>query len=265
MTHPENTKELAGKVALVTGGGSGIGEAIARALAGAGAAVAVSGRRREVLDSVVSSLEQAGASALAVPGDVASPRDAAAMVKRTVAELGGLHVLVNNAGIVRGGAIERMTEEDIDAVIDIDLKGPIHTLRAALPHLAAHGKGEGASVINISSSVSQTVVGNTSVYSAAKAGLDQLTRCLALDLADRGVRVNAICPGIVETPIFETVMSAPAARRYLRSAAKVTPLGRPGRPEDIAELALFLASPRSQWMTGSVLTLDGGISLAGNV
>lgn len=265
MTHAETTKELAGKVALVTGGGTGIGEAIARALAMAGAAVAVSGRRQEILDAVVLSLETWGARALAVPGDVASPGDARAMVDRTVTELGALHVLVNNAGIVRGGPLERMTEDDIDAVIDIDLKGPIHVLRAALPHLAAHAEIGGASVINISSSVTQTVVGKTSVYSAAKAGLDQLTRCLALDLADRNIRVNAICPGIVETPIFETVMSPAAAKRYLRSAAGNTPLGRPGRPVDIAELALFLASPRSEWMTGSVLTLDGGISLAGNV
>ena len=136
---------------------------------------------------------------------------------------------------------------------------------AALPHLVAHAETGGASVINISSSVTQTVVGNFSVYSAAKAGLDQLTRCLALDLADRHVRVNAICPGVVETPIFETVMPPAAAKRYLRSASKNTPLGRAGLPLDIAELALFLASPRSEWMTGSVITLDGGISLAGNV
>jgi len=258
-------KELDGKTALVTGGGSGIGEGIARALAAEGAAVAISGRRRDVLDAVVASIEEVGGRAMAISGDVADPEGARHMVEATVENLGALHILVNNAGIARGGPVQGMSNEDIDAVIDIDLKGPIHVLRAALPHLEKHREGDGASVINISSSVTQTVLKNFSVYSAAKAGIDQLTRCLALDLAAQRIRVNAICPGIVDTPIFQTVMPEAAAKRFIASAAGVTPLGRPGHPADIARLALFLASPRSEWMTGSILTLDGGVSLAGNV
>lgn len=257
--------QLEGKVALVTGGGSGIGEGIARAMAREGAAVVISGRRLEPLGSVVEAIEAEGGQALAVAGDVAVAGDAAAMVERTVEAYGGLHVLVNNAGIARGGPVEGMPEADIDAVIDIDLKGPVHMVRAALPHLEAQGLDGGASVINISSSVTQTVVGNYSIYSAAKAGLDQLTRCWGLDFAPKGIRVNAICPGIVDTPIFETVMSAAAARRFVKSSAKTTPLGRPGQPADVAGLALYLASEQSAWMTGAILTLDGGLSLAGNV
>lgn len=259
------SRELENKVALVTGGGSGIGEGITRALAAAGAAVAISGRRQETLGAVVSDLRGSGARALAVVGDVQSPTDAARMVEATVAEWGSLHILVNNAGIARGGPIDQMSEADIDATIDIDLKGPMHMIRAALPQLREHREGDGAAVINISSSVTQTVLRNYSVYSAAKAGLDQLTRCLALDLAADRVRINAICPGIVDTPIFETVMPEAAARRFVRSAGSSTPLGRAGQPADIAELALYLASARSGWMTGSILTLDGGISLAGAI
>lgn len=257
--------ELADKVALVTGGGSGIGEGIARRLARAGAAVAISGRRPDTLETVATSIASAGGQALAVPGDVRKPSDLARMVDETVQAFGALHILVNNAGIARGGPLAAMSDDDIEATIDIDLKGPIHALRAALPQLRRHKDAGGASVINISSSVTQAVLKDYSVYSAAKAGLDQLTRCWALDFANERIRVNAICPGIVETPIFETVMSEGDAMKFLRSSASTTPLGRVGTPTDIAELALFLASDKSAWMTGSVITLDGGISLAGNV
>ncbi len=253
---------LAGRVALVTGGGSGIGQAIAATLAASGSRVAISGRRREVLDAAVAAIADDGGEALAVAGDVARRQDAARMVAETVAVWGGLHVLVNNAGVAPVGPLAQMADADIDAVVDIDLKGPIHVTRAALPHLRSHRDDGGAAVINISSSVTQSVVVNTSVYSAAKAGVDQLTRCWALELAPDRVRCNAICPGIVDTPILRARMPAAAAERFLRQAARLTPLGRPGRPDDIAALALYLAGPESEWMTGAVITLDGGISLA---
>ncbi len=258
-------RQLEGKAALVTGGGSGIGAAIAGALAGAGAAVALAGRRREVVEEQAAAIRAAGGEALAVVGDVALPAAAARLVEEAVAAFGGLHVLVNNAGVARGGPLAEMADADIEAVIDIDLKGPIYVTRAALPHLARHRETGGASVINISSSVTRTVLGNFSVYSAAKAGLDQLTRCWALDFAPDRVRCNAILPGVVETPIFETMMPADAVDGFLAGIADTTPLGRPGRPEDIARLALLLAGGSSEWMTGALLTLDGGISLAGNV
>lgn len=257
--------ELGRKVALVTGGGSGIGEGIARRLAHAGAAVAISGRRKKPLERVAADIAEVGGRALPVTGDVRQPDDVRRMVAETVSAFGALHILVNNAGIARGGPVAAMSDDDIEAVIDIDLKGPIHAMRAALPHLRRHKNDGGASVINISSSVTQSVLTNYSVYSAAKAGLDQLTRCWGLELASERIRVNGICPGIVDTPIFETVMSQGDAMSFIRSSASSTPLGRVGTPRDIAELALFLASDKGEWMTGSIVTMDGGISLAGNV
>lgn len=266
MTTQSGVSSLAGKVALVSGGGSGIGEAIARMLVAEGAAVVITGRRREVLDRVVASLaSDLGGQALAVAGDVAHPEDCQRMVETAVEELGGLHILVNNAGIAEGGAVEDHGDAAIDALIDIDLKGPIHLLRAALPYLRLHRDSGGASVLNISSSVASTVLSNRSVYSAAKAGLDQLTRCWALDLAADRIRVNAIAPGIVDTPIFDTVMPSEQARAFVRHAADITPLGRVGHPEDIAGMARFLVSTEAEWITGVVIPVDGGISLAGDV
>lgn len=259
----DSNQQLAGRVALVTGGGSGIGRGIALALAKAGAAVAVTGRRQGPIADCVAEIEAAGGRGLAVTGDVSDPRAAHEVVAQVAAELGGLQVLVNNAGIARGGPIEGMSEADIEAVIDIDLKGPIWMLRAAMPHLAEHRDSGGASVINISSSVTVSPVPNFSVYSAAKSGVDMLTRCLARDWAELGIRVNAINPGVVETPIFETMMPADQVASMMGQIGQQTPLGRVGQPRDIARLALFLAGPQSEWMTGAVVPLDGGLSLAG--
>lgn len=249
-------------VALVTGGGSGIGRAIAHTLADAGAKVVLSGRRQDVVATVAKEIEAAGGQALAVAGDVAKPEDCRRMVAATVAAFGSLGLLVNNAGIARAGAIEQCSEEDVHALIDIDLKGPIWMIQAALGELRRQGEAGGSSIINISSSVTCQPVPNFSVYSAAKAGLDMLTRCLARDLASDRIRVNAIRPGVVATPILATMMPEKTVDRALSSFAQQTPLGRVGQPEDVARLALYLASPNAAWMTGSVLTLDGGISLA---
>lgn len=250
-------------VALITGGGSGIGLAIAHALAAAGVAVALTGRRAEVLESAIEGIRRSGGRAVAVAGDVCSSGDAARMVAETVAGLGGLHILINNAGIARGGPLDQMSAEDLDAVIDIDLKGPMHMIRAALPELRKSRDEERAAIVNISSSVTLNPAPNFSVYSAAKAGLEMLTRCLALDLAKDRIRVNAIAPGVVETPIFETMMPAKAVSRAMRQFAESTPLGRVGKPTDIARLAVFLAGPQSAWITGAIVPADGGLSLAG--
>ena len=257
MTHlPEGT------VALVTGGGSGIGKAVAQTLASAGAAVALAGRRLDVIEQAAEEIREEGGEALAVQADVAQEDDAERLVAEVVRELGALHVLVNNAGIARGGPIDDMKSQDVDAVIDVDLKGPIWMIRAALAELKRHKESGRASIINISSSVTLNVVPNFSVYTAAKAGVDALTRCLARDLAPDKIRVNAINPGVVETPIFETMMPANAVNRALRGFADQTPLGRVGRPADVAALVLHLAGSASEWMTGAVVALDGGISLA---
>ncbi|MCH9651994.1 MAG: SDR family oxidoreductase [Deltaproteobacteria bacterium] len=256
---PQGT--LQGKVALVTGGSSGIGRAIAEALVGAGASVAISGRRPAPVEKTAAELRASGGQAVGIAGDVSDPAGAQKMVTTTVEALGGLDILVNNAGIARGGPLGSMPREEIDAVVDIDLKGPIYVTQAALPHLSKNGESGGASVINISSSVTFMATRNFSVYSAAKAGLEMLTRCWALDYSADQIRFNAISPGVVETPIFETMMPAAAVAGALEQFSSATPLGRVGQPADIGHLALFLASPASAWLTGAVIPLDGGLSL----
>ena len=262
MTEPRNhSNDLTHLVALVTGGGSGIGRAIAESLAAAGAAVVVTGRRKKVVEESARAIEDRGGRARGVAGDVSRQEDAHRMVEETVEAFGGLHILVNNAGVARAGALENTSAEAVDLVIDVDLKGPIHITAAALPHLRQHKDSGGAAVINISSSVTHHPVPNFSVYSAAKAGLEMLTRCWARDWSEDRIRVNAIAPGVVETPIFETMMPKEATTRALEHFAELTPLGRVGQPADVARLALFLAQPKSSWLTGAVIPLDGGLSL----
>ncbi len=254
--HPTTTR-----CALVTGGGSGIGRAIALALARDGCRVAVAGRRLEPLESTVAEIEALGVVGVAVVGDVADPSKIATVVAAVVERLGDLHLLVNNAGIARGGPIESHAPDEIDAVIDIDLKGPIHAIRAALPHLRRHREARTAAILNISSNVTLSPLSNYSVYSAAKAGVDMLTRCLALELATDRIRVNAISPGVIETPIFDTMMAPADAQAFLASFGAQVPLGRIGAPEDIARIAVALCDPRNDWVTGVVIPVDGGSSL----
>lgn len=253
---------LAGHVALVTGGGTGIGRSIARTFLEAGAAVAIAGRRAEVLERAARELEGVGAPVVPLAGDVSNPSDAKRLVERTLAELGALHVLVNNAGVARGGPIEALSDDDVDLIVDVDLKGPIHMIRAALAALRAHREQGGASILNLGTSVTLAPIKNFSVYAAAKAGVDVLTRALALELARDRIRVNALCPGIIETPIFETMMPAREVEPVLRHFGRAVPLGRVGTPADVAALALFLVSTQGSYITGAVIPIDGGLSLA---
>jgi NAD(P)-dependent dehydrogenase (short-subunit alcohol dehydrogenase family) len=253
--------QLKGLTALITGGGTGIGRGIALLFAREGAAVAVAGRRREPLDALVAEIESAGGQALAATGDVSKPEDCQQIVMAAVTRFQSLNILVNNAGIARFGAVDLMSDGDIRSQVEINLIGPMLMTRYAIPELVK-SKARGAAILNIGTSAVNSVVKNFAVYSAAKAGLVHFTRCMALDMADERVRVNCINPGVVETPIFETMMPASRIKGMMDDFAKQTPLGRVGKPEDIAEAALFLCSPRSSWVTGSVLTVDGGISLA---
>jgi NAD(P)-dependent dehydrogenase (short-subunit alcohol dehydrogenase family) len=257
----ESMLDLEGYVALVSGGGTGIGEAIARSFARAGAAVAITGRRGVVLDRAAAAIASEGRRALAIAGDVSRRADCERMVSETVARFGRLDVLVNNAGVSRGGPLGSTSEATVHELVDVDLKGPIFLAQAALGALASSGAERRASILNISSSVTVHPVPNYSVYSAAKAGLDMLTRCWAIELAPARIRVNAILPGIVRTPVFETMLPADAIEKHLARFEQLTPLGRIGSPVDVARLALFLSSPASEWTTGAVIPLDGGLSL----
>lgn len=253
---------LDGSVALVSGGGTGIGRGIVEAFVEAGARVAIMGRRQEVLEAAADEIAADG-SVLAVPGDASNKPECQAAVGRTVEAFGSLSILVNNAGVAVQGALEEVAEKDVHAMIDIDLKGPILLTQAALAQLKKSARESGdASILNISSSVTLHALPNYSVYSAAKAALDMLTRCWARELAEHRVRSNAISPGIVDTPVFETMMPKQDIPAFLESVNEQVPLGRVGQPVDIARMAVFLSGPQSHWTTGAVIPVDGGLSLA---
>lgn len=256
--------ELNGKVVLVTGGGTGIGRGIAKAFAREGATVVVTGRRTEPLQELVSEIKSTEREALAVAGDVSKPADATRMVAETVAAFGALHILVNNAGVASFGTVDGTPDDKIDATVDINFKGPIHMAKAAVPHLRKHKDAGGSAILNISSSVTSLALKNFAVYSATKAGLDHLTRCMALDYGTDRIRVNAINPGVVDTPIFETMMPKAAVTKAMEAFVAAHPLGRLGRPEDIAEMAVFLCGPKASWITGALVPVDGGIGLGSN-
>ncbi len=259
MTTP--AKRFEGRTALITGGGSGIGLAVARALASGGCRVALGGRRRNVLEAAAAELKEQGTDCLTVAGDVAGAHGAREMVNEAAGRLDGLDILVHCAGVYRTGPLADVAGDDIDLVIDVDLKGVLFTVRAAIPHVRARAGDGGASIVAISSSVTLSPLANCSVYSAAKAGVDALTRCLAAELAADRIRVNAVLPGVVRTPIFETVMAPDEASRFLDSFGDEVPLGRIGEPDDIARAVLFLCDPENDWITGALLAVDGGLGL----
>jgi NAD(P)-dependent dehydrogenase (short-subunit alcohol dehydrogenase family) len=253
-----STPELHGRVALVTGASSGIGRATALKLAQLGCHVAVTGRRADALEPVVHEIRSAGRKAIAIAGDVRDERHATGAVERTVAELGGLTILVNNAGVIGAGPTETQTTEEWDRVLDVDLKGVFLMTRAAIPHLKGRA---GATIVNVSSVTGQRPYANLAAYCVAKAGVDMLTQCLALELAPFGVRVNAINPGVVVTNLHKATNTVPDYAAFLERSKQTHPLGFVGEPHDAAELIAFLVSDRARWITGGLHALDGGRAL----
>lgn len=260
-TGTEAASPFGGRAALVTGGGSGIGLAIARGLAWGGASVALGGRRHDVVEAAAADLRALGLTSVAVAGDVSSADGAGRLVDEAAREVGGLDILVNCAGVYRAGPLadeQAAGADPVDLVVDIDLKGVLFATRAAIPHLRAGG---GGAILNISSSLTQSPLANCSVYTAAKAGVDAMTRSLAGELAADRIRVNAVLPGVVRTPIFETIMPAEDAAAFLDGFGDEVPLGRIGEPDDIARAVVFLCDPANDWITGALLAVDGGLSL----
>ena len=245
--------DLAGRVALVTGGSRGIGRAIVEELARAGARVAVVATSAEGAESAAQAARALGVEAGAWPADVRDGARATAVAEEVLQKWGRLDLLVNNAGITRDNLLMRMADEDIDAVIDIDLKAALYWCRAVARPMT---KARSGCIVNISSIVGLMGSAGQSNYAAAKAGLFGLTRSLAKELGGRGVRVNAVAPGYIQT---DMTAGLPEAVKQ-QSLARI-PLARLGDGGDIARAVLFLASDAASYITGATLVVDGGMSL----
>jgi len=249
---------LLGKVAIITGGGKGIGRACALAMAEEGAAVAVADIDFPAAEAVVGHLTRAGSAshrAIAIEVDVARGNQVEAMVERTVKTFGRLDVLVNSAGIAYNGDAVNTPEEAWDRLIDVNLKGTWLCCKYAIPHLLANG---GGSIINIGSIASFVGLKQNAAYNASKGGVLLLTKNIAADFAPK-VRCNAVCPAMILTPMLEAYMATqPSREEYVASVEAATPLGRMGAAEEVAKAAVFLASSQSSYITGSALMVDGG-------
>jgi 3-oxoacyl-[acyl-carrier protein] reductase len=240
------------KVALVTGGNRGIGRAVAEALARDGAAVAVAaGQDLAGAEEVVAGLRSTGARAIALQADVSDAAQAERLVASTVEELGRLDILVNNAGLTRDGLIVRMDEAEWDAVLDVNLKGAFLCTKAALKRMMRQKSG---CIVNITSVMGLRGNAGQANYAASKSGLIGLTKSTAWEVASRGIRVNAVAPGFITTRMTEGLPEEVTAE-----ALKRIPLGRLGRPEDVAGVVVFLCSEAASYMTGQVLVVDGGM------
>jgi 3-oxoacyl-[acyl-carrier protein] reductase len=245
--------KLAGKVAVVTGASKGIGAAIAKAFAAEGAAVVVNYMSgKDGADALVAAIAKAGGKAVAVQGDVSKADQAKGVIEAAVKAFGRLDVLVNNSGVYEFTPIEAVTEDQYRKMFDVNVLGVLLSTQAALKHL-----GEGGSVINISSAVTSLLPPQSAVYAGTKGALDVITGVLAAELGPRKIRVNAINPGIVETE--GTQAAGFIGSEFEKNAVAQTPLGRTGRPDDIATVAVFLASEDARWLTGEKLTASGGL------
>jgi len=244
---------LAGKVAVVTGSSRGIGRAIAEGMAGAGAAVTVNGRNPETTQAVAGAIAAAGGKSLAVPADVGKVADIERLIKSTVATFGRLDILVNSAGISpHYKPAETMTEAEWDEVIAVNLKGVFLCCQAAGRVMIPQKSGR---IINISSIGGQVALPRLIAYCAAKGGIDQLTRVLAVEWAPHHILVNAISPGYIDTDLTKGLRQNPARRDAL---LRQVPLGRLGKPDEIAGAAIYLASDAASYVTGQTLDVDGG-------
>jgi NAD(P)-dependent dehydrogenase (short-subunit alcohol dehydrogenase family) len=244
---------LKNKIIIVTGAGSGIGRACALAMISEGAHVVLVGRRKDRVEEVAGELR---GSALAISADVSKPAGVERVIEQTVKAFGGINVLFNNAGILRIGSAEQITEEQWDETFNTNVRGLWLFSRAVLPHMRKAG---GGSIINVASVLGINGARDRAAYAASKGAVLLLTKCMAIDYGHENIRVNAICPSFVETELTAMVMSKAADPDAVRrERIGVHPIGRLGQPEDMAGLAVYLASDESSWVTGAALPVDGG-------
>jgi NAD(P)-dependent dehydrogenase (short-subunit alcohol dehydrogenase family) len=246
---------FSGKTVIVTGATSGIGRATAEAFGREGAAVVLVGRNETALTGAVRGIQDAGGRAEACRADVTAADAPERIVRAAIDAFGGLDVLVNAAGVIVSATLEATTDDIWDAMMAVNLRAPFRLMRAALPQLVER-KG---SVVNVSSVNGLRSFPGVLAYCSSKAGVDHLTRCAAIELAPKGVRINAVNPGVTVTNLHRrSGMGEAQYDAFLERSKETHPLGRPGQPEDIAALILFLASDRAGWMTGETIPIDGG-------
>lgn len=247
---------LEGKVAVVTGGNAGIGEAIAKRFAEEGASVVITGRRQQEVDRVTSLIRHDKGKVLGVAGSVTDETHVLDVVRRALDSFGRIDILVNNAGIGEFGKRLHETDDAIWAhVLNINLTGVFRMTRAIIPHMLKQGRG---SIVNISSIASLVGLSGLAAYTASKGALDALTRALAVEYAKEGIRCNVVNPGLIDTPMAAPLMANPDMLQPILAQYAIR---RPGTPEEVANLVLYLASDEAAWMTGATIPIDGGMTV----
>jgi NAD(P)-dependent dehydrogenase (short-subunit alcohol dehydrogenase family) len=250
-----NEKQFSGKVAFITGATSGIGQACAIGFANAGAKVVCVGRKEEALGDVARQIREIGAEPLTIKADLSLEQEAERVIAHANQMFGGIDVLVNAAGHISNGTIENTSLQAWDDMMNVNVRAPFQLMQKALPSLIERR----GNIVNVSSVTGLRAFPGVLAYCVSKAALDQLTRCASLELAAKGVRVNAVNPGVVVTQIHKRGgMSEEAYAAFLEHSKQTHPLGRTGRPEEIADLVIFLASDQASWITGATYSIDGG-------
>ena len=248
-------REFSDQVVFVTGATSGIGRACAVGFAGKGGKVACVGRKPEALDDIANEIQRLGSEALTIRADLSNEPEANEALAAAVRKFGGIDILVNAAGHIANGTIETTSLEEWDKMLNVNLRTIFNLMQKALPSLIER-KGN---IVNVSSVTGLRSFPGVLAYCVSKAGLDQLTRCSALELASKGVRVNAVNPGVVVTEIHKRGgMKDDAYSAFLEHSKQTHPLGRVGKADEIADLVMFLASKRASWITGATYSIDGG-------